>query len=50
MWKVSSKANSIMLGVELLRYLQSHGFKNLMSNGINAKTAKIISILGFVLE
>lgn len=47
MWKVSSDAHSIMLGVELLRYLQSYGFKNLMSNGINSKTEEIYNYLGF---
>ena len=47
MWKVSSKANSIMLGVELLRYLKSHSYRCLMSNGISAKTAEIYEYLGF---
>lgn len=47
MWKVSKSAGSPMLGIELLKYLRSQGYKSVMSNGINLQTEEIYHYLGF---
>ena len=47
MWKVSKSNGSPILGLRMLNYLQSQGYKSVMSNGINAVTEEIYSYLGF---
>ena len=47
MWMVSKSNGSPTLGLRLLSYLQSQGYKLVMSNGINAATEEIYKYLGF---
>ena len=47
MWKVSKSNGSPTLGLRMLSYLQSQGYKSVMSSGINAATEEIYKYLGF---
>ena len=47
MWKVSKSNGSPILGIRLLNYLLSQGYKSVMSNGINTSTEEIYKFLGF---
>ena len=47
MWKVSKLNGSPMLGIELLNFLKTKGYKSLMSVGINKNTEEIYKYLGF---
>jgi hypothetical protein len=47
MWKVSKSNGSPILGIRMLKYLQSQGYKSVMSSGINASTEEIYRYLGF---
>ena len=40
MWKVSKSNGSPILGLRMLNYLRSQGYKSVMSSGINAATEK----------
>ena len=47
MWKVSKLNGSPMLGIDLLNFLKTKGYKSLMSVGINKDTEEIYKYLGF---
>ena len=47
MWKVSKSKNSSILGLQLLNYLFTLGYKSVMSSGINPSAEKIYSHLGY---
>ena len=47
MWKVSKSNGSPVLGLQLLDYLLSLGYKSVVSNGINPSTEIIYKYLGY---
>lgn len=47
MWMVSKSNGSPTLGLRMLSYLQSQGYKSVMSSGINPATEEIYKYLGF---
>jgi hypothetical protein len=47
MWKVSKSSGSPMLGVDMLNFLRTQGFKSVMSLGINEQTKDIYKYLHF---
>lgn len=47
MWKVSRDTGNPILGIQLLQYLKTQGYRTVMSLGINQKTIGIYRYLGY---